>query len=254
MFQKILETREVIAGFTDRWGGVSKSPYNTFNLAFHVGDEEKDVLKNRKLLAKELGIKLGNFAWMNQVHSDKIAIVTKGGEVLETDGLITTQSGLALLVLVADCIPILFYDSKRKLVAVAHAGREGSFLNIVGKMILKLKKEFNSKPEDIKVFLGPSIQKECYRVDREIIERFEKEWGKKYIYNETNLDLPLLNQNQLLETGVKKENIFVSKICNHCDRNYFSYRRAENNQTGRFAGIIKLNYSKTADQKTLSQT
>ncbi len=245
MFQKVLETNEVMAGFTNRWGGVSKSPYNTLNLALHVGDKKEDVFKNRKLLAKELGVDSESFTWMNQVHSDTIVIVTKGGEVLETDGLITTQPELALMVLVADCVPILFYDSRQKIIAVAHAGREGSFLNIAGKMILKLEKEFNSSPQDVKVFLGPSIQKECYQVDQKIVGRFEKRWGKKYIYNETNLDLPLLNQDQLLKVGVKKENIFVSKICNHCDQNYFSYRRAEGNQTGRFAGIVFLKHTPT---------
>ncbi len=249
MFQKVLETKRVVAGFTNRWGGVSKSPYDNLNLALHVGDKREDVLENRKLLAKELGVDQENFVWMNQVHSDKIKTIAKGGEVLRTDGLITTQPGLALIVLVADCIPILFYDFKQKAIAVTHAGRKGSFLNIAGKTVLRLEKEFNSNPQDIKVFLGPSIQKACYKIDQNTIQRFEKRWGKKYIYNETNLDLPLLNQDQLLKVGVKKKNIFVNKICNHCDRNYFSYRRAENNQTGRFVGIIKLNYSKIADQK-----
>ena len=234
-----------MAGFTNRWGGVSKSLYNTLNLALHVEDKEENVLKNRKLLTKELGIEAENVAWMNQVHSDKITTTAKGGEVLKTDGLITTQPELALMVLVADCIPILSYDPKQKIIAVAHAGRDGSFLNIAGKMILKLQKEYNSNPQNIKVYLGPSIQKECYRVDEKIIKRFEKQWGKKYIYHHTNLNLPLLNQDQLLKTGVKKENILSSKICNHCDRNYFSYRRAENNQTGRFAGIISLKHTPT---------
>ncbi len=245
MFQKVLETKTVVAGFTNRWGGVSESPYDTLNLALHVGDKREDVLENRRLLAKELGVDQENFVWMNQVHSDKIASVAQSGESLGTDGLITVQPGLALMVLVADCIPILFYDPRQKVIAVAHAGREGSFLNIAGKMILKLQKEYNSNTQDIQVFLGPSIQKDCYRIDQNTIQRFEKRWSKKYIYNETNLDLPLLNQDQLLKVGVKKENIFVSKTCNHCDQNYFSYRRAENNQTGRFAGIVLLKYVST---------
>ncbi len=243
MFQKVLETKTVLAGFTDRRGGVSKSPYDTLNLALHVGDKREDVLKNRKLLTKELGVEPENFAWMNQVHSDKIKTIAKGGEVLKTDGLITIQPGLALMVLVADCIPVLFYDSKQQVIAVAHAGREGSFLNIAGKTVLRLEKEFNSSPQDIKVFLGPSIQKECYQVNRKIVRRFKKQWGTKYIYHNTSINLPLLNQSQLLKTGVKKENIFFSEICNHCNQNYFSYRRAENNQTGRFAGIIFLKHA-----------
>ncbi len=230
----------VVAGFTNRWGGISKSPYNTLNLALHVNDNKKNVLENRNLLAKEIGLKENNFSWMNQVHSDHIEIIEKSGKILETDGLITNKVGLGLLVLVADCIPILFYDSVQKVVAVAHAGREGSFQNIAGKMIFKLQKDFNSDPKDIEVSLGPSIQRSCYGVNEDITKRFREQWGGEYIYKNTNLDLPLLNKNQLLTAGVKRENIFISQICTHCDQNYFSYRRAKNNQTGRFAGVIFL--------------
>jgi len=229
---------EVVAGFTNRWGGVSKSPYNTLNLALHVDDDKESVLQNRNILTEKIGLPKNGFAWMNQVHSNRIEIAEKGGNILETDGLITNKPGLGLLVLVADCIPILFYDPKQRVVAVAHAGREGSFQNITGKMIAKLQKDFGSNPQDIKVSLGPSIQKKCYEVSADITKRFREQWGKDYIYKNTNLDLPFLNKNQLLNAGVKKENISISKICNHCDRNYFSYRRASNNQTGRFAGVI----------------
>jgi len=208
---------EVVAGFTNRWGGVSRSPYDTLNLALHVGDDKESVLQNRNILAEKIGLPKNGFAWMNQVHSNYIEIIEKSGKVLETDGLITNKPGLGLLVLVADCIPILFYDPKQKVVAVAHAGREGSFQNIAGKMIAKLQKDFKVGPRDIEVSLGPSIQKSCYGVDEDIIKRFREQWGEECIYKNTNLDLPFLNKNQLLIAGVKKENIFVSKICNHCD-------------------------------------
>ena len=238
LLNRVIENKNILGGFSTRWGGVSKTPFNDFNLAFHVDDNKNDVRQNRKLLTRELEIESQNIAWMNQVHSDNIEIVEGGGEVMETDGIIAKQQDLALLVLVADCIPILFWDLKRKVVAVAHAGREGSYRNIAGKMIEKFKKEFNSNPTDIQVFLGPSIQKECYEVGEDIVEAFRNKWGEKYIYQKTNLDLPTLNKDQLLKEGVLSENISLSQICNHCDRNYFSYRREQ--KTGRFAGVVVL--------------
>ena len=235
---RVLDNQNILAGFTTRWGGMSEAPFNDFNLALHVGDDQKAVWQNRKLLAQKLRIDVENIVWMNQVHSNNIQLVEHGGKILQTDGIITNRQGFALLVLVADCIPILFYDKVQKVVAVAHAGREGSFQNISGKMIERFKKEFKSNPKNIKIFLGPSIQKECYRVNKDIVEDFKNKWGRKYIYKDNNLDLPLLNKNQLLQEGVLRKNIELSKICNHCNKNYFSYRRHQ--KTGRFAGVIVL--------------
>ena len=238
LIKSVFEDENVLLGFTNRWGGVSQKPFTDFNLALHVGDKKKNVWQNRHLLVDELGVSEKNIVWMNQIHSNRIQVTTKGGEVMRTDGLITNQAKLILMVLVADCIPVLFYDSVKKAVAVVHAGREGSFKNISGKMIAKLQSAVNSNPADIKVFLGPSIQKICYEVNQSIVEYFKNKWGNKYIYKSKYLDLPLLNQNQLLSAGILKENMKISNICTHCNSNYFSYRREQ--KTGRFAGVIML--------------
>jgi YfiH family protein len=237
--RKCFENRQnILAGFTSRWGGIGITPFDDFNLAAHVGDSEENVFRNRELLIEELGIDIANLSWMNQIHSDSVKTVSEGGEVLNTDGLVTNQQGLALLVLVADCIPILFYDPVQKVIAVAHAGREGSFKNISGKMILKMQEKFNSVPENILVSLGPSIKKCCYKVNESLIKKFENKWGSKYIYNSINLNLPLLNKNQLLEKDILEKNIKISDTCTHCNEDYFSYRRQQ--KTGRFAGVITL--------------
>jgi YfiH family protein len=238
LIKAVFEDENVLLGFTNRWGGVSQRPFADFNLASYVGDKKRDVWRNRNLLVGELGVSEKNIVWMNQMHSDKIQVATKGGEVMGTDGLVTDQTKLILMVLVADCIPILFYDLVKKVVAVVHAGRKGSFKNISRKMIAKLQSEVNSNPADIKVFLGPSIQKTCYEVDQNIIGDFKNKWGNKYIHKSRYLDLPLLNQAQLMSAGVLRKNITVSDICTHCDSNYFSYRREE--KTGRFAGVVML--------------
>ena len=226
----------VFAGFTNRHGGVSQAPFNSLNLGLHVGDNEESVIKNRKILLSELEVV--KLTWMEQTHSDNIKVVNKIGEVKNTDSLITNKPKLALIVMVADCIPILFYDPVEKVIAVAHAGREGGFKNIAGKVILKMQEEFACVSKNILVSLGPSIQKTCYELEDKIIGIFKEKWGSQYIVNQKYLDLQGLNKDQLLKAGVYNKNINISNICTHCNSDYFSYRR--NNKTGRFVGIIVL--------------
>lgn len=226
----------ILAGFTNRHDGLSKIPYDSLNLAFHVGDNKSNVQKNRNILIEKF--KMNKLAWMNQVHATNIQVVERGGEVIKTDGLITSKINLTLMVMVADCIPILFYDPAQKVIAAAHSGREGSFDNIPGKMIFKMISKFKSDPKDIIVSMGPSIQKKCYEVSQEIASDFKEKWGKQFILNKQFLDLPNLNKNQLIEAGVVEENITIDNTCTHCNKDYFSYRRDK--MTGRFAGVIMM--------------
>ncbi len=216
--ETFLGNSDVLAGFTNRHGGVSEAAFHSLNIALHVGDNPDDVEKNREILMDDLSLK--HISWMEQVHSNNIKIVNNAGVVAKSDGIITNKIGLALLVMVADCIPMLFFDRVQKVVAVAHAGREGSFKNIAGKTAEEMQNAFQSKPEDMLVSFGPSIQGSCYKFDG------------KY------LDLPQLNKEQLLNVGIKKENILASTVCTHCNKDYFSYSR--NSKTGRFAGLIML--------------
>lgn len=243
MQKTFFNSKKVRAFFTDRHGGVSKSPFNTFNLGFRVGDEREDVLQNRKILAEKIGTK--KIAYMNQVHSDKIEIADKAGEYSKTDALITNQKNLALMVMVADCMPIIYFDPENLVVAVAHAGREGTFLEIASKTLQKMKKEFNTKSDNVLISLGPSIKSCCYEVGEKIAKECENKFGEKYVLKKVEnseekyfLDLSKLNVDQLLKLGIKRENIEVSKICTCCDANYFSYRREE--KTGRFVGVVYL--------------
>jgi copper oxidase (laccase) domain-containing protein len=122
LIKAVFEDENVLLGFTNRWGGISQKPFADFNLALYVGDKKKNVWQNRNFLVGELGVSKKNIVWMNQIHSDKIQVATKGGEVVGTDGLITDQTKLILMVLVADYMPILFYDLAKKVVAIVHAG------------------------------------------------------------------------------------------------------------------------------------
>ena len=221
--------------FTDRHGGRSGAPYDSFNLAFHTGDDPETVEANRSILQKRLGI--DHIVWMDQVHGDNIEIVTScpTRPVPSCDALVTKAKGVALAVMVAYCIPVLIYDPHKEIVAAVHAGRNGTFLEIVPKTVKRMEKSFGSRPEELWVRMGPSIRRCCYEVSPEIAEIAQKNFGEQYV-NGRSLDLQSLNRDQLLQLGTKPENIGISPICTCCDPNYFSYRRED--VTGRFAGMV----------------
>src|ERR687898_1921375 len=118
---------------TDRRGGRSSSPYDSFNLGDHVGDDVADVAANRDRVARELGVPGDRLVWMNQVHGTGVAVVDgpQDGPVPATDALVTNVRGLVLCVLVADCVPILLADPVAGVVAAVHAGREGVRTGVV---------------------------------------------------------------------------------------------------------------------------
>src|SRR3954467_9376654 len=108
---------------TDRRGGRSRSPYDSFNLGDHVGDDAGDVAAHRARGARELDGADDRLVWMNQVHGTGVAVVEgpQDGAVPETDALVTATRGLVLCVLVADCVPVLLADSETGVVAAVHA-------------------------------------------------------------------------------------------------------------------------------------
>ncbi len=235
--------KELFANFSDRWGGVSNPPYHKLNLALHVGDNPISVLRNREILAKKFDFYIDNLIYMDQTHSDNIQIIndTFTNKQENCDGIITNKPNIPLMVMVADCIPVLLFDREKKVIGAVHAGRNGTFKSISKKAVELMTKEFGSNPEDIIVSLGPSIHSCCYEVGENLADIAKKSFGKKYVLKRDGsfyLDLQILNFDQLKSVGVKEENIEISKICTSCDKNYFSYRR--DGVTGRFAGVIKL--------------
>lgn len=225
-------------------------PY-AFSLALHTGENAEDIIANRKELASFIQSDTPlYFIGANQTHSDHIEIITekkaKGWESLEDaiedcDSLVTNQKGAILTILTADCVPLLLYDKQKEVVAAIHAGWKGTKAQIVKKTIKKMKEVFGCMPEDIMVGIAPSIGRCCYEVGEDVAKYFmdmpeaiEKR-RKKYM-----LDLPLINKKQLLDAGIKEENIETSGICTSCNvKRFFSYRK-EQGCSGRFMSMIGL--------------
>jgi YfiH family protein len=222
-----------------------------FSLALHTGEDENEIIKNRKILAELLNHKKDlHFIVANQTHSDHIKIIeeskTKGWETLsdaieDCDALITKQTNVMITMLTADCVPILLYDKKKKVIAAVHAGWKGTASKILAKTVLQMSETFGSDPKDIIAGIAPSIGACCYEVGEEVAQHFfdlPKAYlkvGDKYM-----LDLPYINKYQLLQSGLLEEHIEMSGVCTACEvERYFSYRK-EQGCSGRFMSMIGM--------------
>ncbi|MEN8148009.1 MAG: peptidoglycan editing factor PgeF [Campylobacterota bacterium] len=233
--------------FTTRHGGLSQAPFSSNNLAFHVGDNTDDVIRNHQKLAQQMEYDYPSLIHMRQIHSDKVVTVDSAlhhfDSPPECDALITDEPNTPLMVMTADCTPVLLFDSVQNVIAVVHAGRVGAVKGIVPKTIEKMCHNFGSKIEDINVLLGPSIHGCCYEVGETIAREVIGEgYGFAVITKEDSyyLEVNAIIKKQLEAIGIKKEKLEDLNICNACEnQDFFSYR-ADKQKTGRIAGVLML--------------
>ena len=215
-------------GFSSRFGGVSKAPFDTLNLGFHTGDAAAAVAKNRELLKRE--IKAHSLVFMEQIHSDYVLEVTSENlsdfakTAPKCDALFTRLFDVGLCVMVADCAPIIVSDEKQGIIAAIHAGRAG----VCAKILSKCVQEMKSEPKDLKIIIGAHIKGSCYEIG-------DMNLGEFNAYkNGGFFDITAALRAEINALGAT--NYEISEICSHCDKNYFSYRR--DGKTGRFAGWV----------------
>ncbi len=254
-FQNLLPFKEISHFISTRNGGFSKPPYDSLNLGFHVGDNPETVLKNRQHLASALGIPLDNFTTARQVHGGNVVTVTKPGgsfhngtAIAETDAMVTNVPNICLMVLQADCVPMLFFDAEKKVIGATHAGWKGTLSKIAQNTVLTLQERFNCLPKDIYVGIGPSIGPCCYEVGSEIISKVKKSSDvyKGYISamiseNKGYFNLWEANKRQLIQMGIPEKNVEVAQICTRCNHDQFFSYRYQQKETGRFGAGIMLN-------------
>lgn len=221
-----------------RLGGVSPEPYG-MNTSYSVGDNPELVSQNRARLFRQLGIRPDDVAIPRQCHSTEVCIVTRGGSVENTDGLITAVPNVWLAVSVADCVPVFMVDCNRRVICAVHAGWRGSAGRITEQAVRKMTEAFGTDPERLFVFIGPSAGKCCYEIGPEVAERFdqsvmEQRNGSMY------LDLKEENLSQLRAAGVREENIEVSGYCTVCTPAMFHSYRRDKQRSGRMMGIIGI--------------
>lgn len=255
-FKNLLRYEGITHFVSTRMGGCSSSPYDSLNLSFNVGDDPEKVLENRKLLAKCLEIPITSLTTAKQIHDCNVKIVSgelrgRGsvdykGAINATDAMVTNVPNICLMVLLADCVPILFFDPSKRAIGVSHAGWNGTLRFVAKNTVKALREEFGCLPLDIVVGIGPSIGPCCYQVGQEVLSQVEylSETKQDFIRNESAdgkgyFDLWRANLEQLLQAGILEKNIEMAKVCTcHHPNLFFSYRH-EKGETGRFgAGII----------------
>jgi len=241
IYPEIFKNDSIIAAQSTRLGGISVAPFNSMNLGLSVNDDEKNVLKNRELFFNELGIELSQLAISQQVHGNKVLLVTETGRKEGYDAQITNKKNVFLIVSIADCTPILIYDTKNEAVAAIHAGWKGTIGEIVKNTLSKMQEHFGTQGKDCKIFIGACISYSNFEVGEDVaqqfdasLKRFDSEKQKWFV------DLKQANSKQLIEFGVFPENIEISDFCTVASNNTFFSHRKEKGVTGRMMAVIGL--------------
>lgn len=220
------------------------------NMSFLYGSQA-EVIKNRQAFFDRHHLDFNQAVAMHTQSKSNIKILDstfagKGMSELDSailaDALITKDKNLVLFLLTADCLPITIYDPIQQVVALAHLSLANSQLNFVEKVLKTLIKEFKTGPSQLVVSMGPAIKKDSYIYDRLEKSDFWRPFSVQLPNKKIKVDLVACNLFQLLEQGVKRQNIEISSVDTFTDENFFSHRQAALNHKpeGRFATILKL--------------
>lgn len=223
---------------TTRAGGVSKPPFDTFNLGDHVGDDPAAVAANRARLARAIGLGADRVVWMNQVHGDRVEVVDGPRDTAfdDTDALVTRTARLALAVVTADCVPVLLADARAGVAAAIHAGRVGAQRGVVVRTVEAMRK-LGAQAGDISALLGPAVSGRNYEVPAQMADEVETALpGSRATTanGKPGLDLRSGIACQLKDLGVTS--IDIDPRCTVADRALFSHRRDA--PTGRLASLV----------------
>lgn len=209
-FKKFKDQLRVAYGISTRQFGSMKNEDNSIN--------RKNLIK----FLKKINLSI-DAVCMGQVHGGEVVSVKDSNKNLikNMDGMITNVQNLPLVVVTADCLPIIFFDPNKNVIGIAHGGRKGLQSGIIHNTVLKLKSEFGCETQDLFVGIGPGIEKKCYEVDGELI------------------DIRKSAMEFLIEEGILEANIESIDTCTRCNRDdFYSYRGDDN--TDRFATVISL--------------
>lgn len=245
----------VVHGFSTRQGGVSEGMCTSLNLGVNRGDNPDHVRENYRRFLGAIGAKGGQMAACNQVHGAVVRNITSADlkrdpyekVSFDADGLMTAIPGVTLMVFTADCIPVLLYDPKRRVIAALHAGWRGTAAGIVTVAVGQMSAVYGSNPADILAAIGPGIGPCCFETHEDVPNAMTaamavgvlpfirlKENGKFAV------DLKGVNTKRLELAGVDADHIAVCGDCTSClSDKYWSHRRL-GTQRGSMAAMLQL--------------
>ena len=264
-YSPLLEHFPLTHGVTYRYGGVSEGSFNSFNMGLHVGDAPEAVAENRKRLAQVLGVDSHRLTCGDQVHGIGVTRVTedlvgKGAfswddSIPDSDAIHTNLVNVPLLLLVADCVPVLIYDAVHHAAAVVHAGWRGAIAHIVERTMDSMHDAYGTLPSACYLFIGPSIGADSFEVSEEIGEQFRQDMRAlglsqvdqvvRYIQRDgqitatPHVDLKGYIAACVVQKGVPVEQVSVSSTDTMTTDGCYSYRR-DQGCTGRMAMFAVL--------------
>lgn len=240
----------VLHGVFTRLGGVSEGPFSSLNLSLSVPDKPEAVDENRRRFYAAIGADASRAVRTVQVHGSRIAAV--GPDDVSrvqkaTDGLITTEPALPLVMAFADCTPVMLYDPVCGAIGMAHAGWRGTVGGVCQAAVKAMTEAFGTRPSDVLAAIGPAIGPCCYEVGPEVEEAVERAFKcpdvllRKRAGEKPHFDQWTANEVALRQAGVR--HVERSDICTACRVDEFYSHRAELGRTGRFGALIMLRSS-----------
>tara|TARA_Y100001958_G_C21109065_1_gene456583 strand:- start:21 stop:773 length:753 start_codon:yes stop_codon:yes gene_type:complete len=246
--KKLKKFKEIDHCFFSRNGGVSKGLYKSLNCGRGSKDSKQNIGKNLKIVSKKMKVESKNIILMYQTHSSKVVEINKRNikKKVNSDSIITEIKGFALGVVTADCVPILLFDYKNKIIGCIHAGWKGALKGIIKNTISKIRSI--SPNNQIYACIGPCIGKKSYEVDIKFYKRFilKSKKNKKYFLNKGEhkklFDLRKFVTDKLTKQKVKVDHVNYDTFTE--SKKFFSYRRTsilKERDYGRCISLIKLN-------------
>ena len=251
MFYSKKLTREIAIKhcFFNRSGGKSKGIYKSLNCGRGSFDKKKYIKQNIVIASKKISKSYKKLFLLNQIHSNKFFFIKscKFKKKLTGDALITDQKKIVLVVLTADCVPVLIFDKKLKIISAIHAGWKGAYKGIIQKVLSYFKKQ-GSESKNLIAAIGPCISQKNYEVQNDFKSKFLKQSKRNKIFfkkvkNKTYFSLNKYVKLQLESLGVKKIDIIYQDTYNQ-KNNFFSARRSLHkklNDYGRNISLIMIN-------------
>lgn len=244
--------------FTTKKSGISEGVYSSLNLFSSDEEEYKNALENRKILSKVMNFNYENLTLARQVHGKNVFKVTSNEigrgafshqeAIPETDALITNIPNVPIMLLYADCLPIIVVDKKNKSIGVVHAGWKGTAQAILDETIKQMFLHFNSQPENLFIAFGVGISRKNFQIGQEAFDLLSKvnysENSFDFINDKIYADLIEINVSQALNLKVPNKNIDYNRaLCTYEHKElFYSYRR-DNKVTGRHSAIAFIKSS-----------
>lgn len=247
----------ILNAFSTRLGGVSSGMWASMNLNFSRGDDRENVLNNFRLFGKTIGAEPSDMVFARQTHTTNVLRVNESNKGMgiirernfdNIDGLVTDCPGVVLVTAYADCVPLYFVDTVKRAIGLSHSGWRGTVNDMAGATVKKMQEEFGTNPEDLVTFIGPSICINCYEVGQDVADEFSKAYGESVfdgilsLKDERNmkfcLNLHEANRRNLLNAGVRPDNIMATDLCTCCNPELLYSHRASRGLRGGLCGFL----------------